>query len=263
MQALLGYNRKLAWVVVPTVIWACLGLSLALGAGRGGPPPFAMHLGLPEGGVIVPGRILLVEETESHLHLTSGVPDRRLEDMLQWESHLPFDLPDNLVVDFTGIDFSQPGMTSRTEFRLLDPANQPRRFAGQREVVLTKHYIVVLKPHEARLLPRGRDSEQLLQRLLNAKPGAGDTPGNRQRQHNQMDGPGQPPHERLNPRKGNGLGQTGELGAPPAGAPPQGQPPFPPEATPPKPDQPPGGPEALPPAQPTDPGAPPPAPPGP
>jgi hypothetical protein len=210
MAALLGYNRKLAWVIVPALLWACLALALALGAVQVGPPP---------GGMVVPGRLLRVEESKANLKLVVGYIAEQNPHVERWQREIGSKLPEDLIVEFSVV---QPGELRRSgspDFQLLEPAIEPRQFPGGREVVLTQKYIMLILPRETRLLPRGRDSEATLRRLLEERRGRGT--GGRGWQHRNQDKPGGPPD----------LPRPGELGPPPEGGPgvpPEGQPGGPP-----------------------------------
>ena len=76
---ILGYNRRLSWVVVALVLWALFSVALAVGAGgRDGPnpPPLHVRVGLPEGGQWIPGRLVSATEADGVLTLVVGVPRR-------------------------------------------------------------------------------------------------------------------------------------------------------------------------------------------
>ncbi len=173
MAALLGYNRKLGWVVVPALLWACLALALALGAVQVGPPP---------GGMIVPGRVLRVAETAGRLILQMGYLEEQRPFIERWQRDILSQLPENLAVEFSVLERSEYRQPLTPEFQLRDPASEPHRFPSQREVVLTQEYILLISPREARLLPRGRDSEAVLRRLLEERrERGGGGPGWRER----------------------------------------------------------------------------------
>lgn len=75
-MTILGYNRKLAWAAIAAVIWALLGLSLALGIS--GPPGeqlrAGLRLGMPEDGVRLRGHVVSMVEEQDGLHLTLAAP---------------------------------------------------------------------------------------------------------------------------------------------------------------------------------------------
>jgi hypothetical protein len=218
MQALLGYNRKLAWVVLPAIVWACLGLAFALGAAPGGPPPFALHLGWPPGGVVVPGRLLLLEETATGMHLRMGMPEPALARLQDWPAHLPFKLPPNLSVEFTPLPPGPPQEQPPADYRLLDPNTEIRELPRERQAVVTKDYIVVVLPFETRLLPRGADAEQRLRQLLQERP---DGWGRLRKWH-----PGEDKSERRQERRDKF--RRGDDKSTPPPAPPEGSTPPPP-----------------------------------
>jgi hypothetical protein len=165
MQALLGYNRKLAWVVFPALSWACLGLAFAMGMGFHGPPPFALALGPPPGGAVIPGRLLALDETAAGLTLRMGVPDFDLERARDWQARQPEPLK-NITVEFTELQPLPPEAQPEPEIHLLNSAEELRQLTAKRHVLLTRDYIVMILPFETRLLPRGEDAEQRLQQLI-------------------------------------------------------------------------------------------------
>lgn len=82
-MALIGYNRRLAWVVAPLILWALIGISIAFGAGwreNVHQPPLCLSIGAAEGSWWVQGKLVALRENDTGLTLelvgSAGKPPR-------------------------------------------------------------------------------------------------------------------------------------------------------------------------------------------
>jgi hypothetical protein len=157
-MALLGYNRKLLWVVVPAILWACLGLSVMAGPppDRGQPdsrPPIRFGLGPKGDAVFVQGAVRsIIEEQE---RLTVVVEQRGGGSAAGGSAVKPVTstLP-GLVLEVVA-----PGKipAGPLELRLRSGMRQPRRLPGGASGVLTERFFIKLEQDGVRIVPRPPD----------------------------------------------------------------------------------------------------------
>jgi hypothetical protein len=144
---ILSYNRRLAWVAIPAVLWALVGLSLALGitapAGEG--PRAGLRLGPPEGGLRLYGHVVSLTETADGLQIKLAVPDA--------PPAAPPELPAGIQVEFV-VDRAQLRVRPRIE---LADDSQLREFPGGRYVVVTTENILLFGHGDLRVVRRPPD----------------------------------------------------------------------------------------------------------
>ncbi|GEM_PF-2229478 len=159
------YNRRLAWVVIPTVVWAAIGLFLALGAGRpggSGEQQLGLRLGMAEGGLRLPGQVTELSEREDGLHITLAVRAEARPDLPE--------LPAGVFVEFVTPD-SPPTEPPLIE---LGPSGHVLRLPGGRVLALTDDYVLRFGREDLRIAPRPPQlTGERLRRWLREQGGAG------------------------------------------------------------------------------------------
>ena len=140
--AILGYNRKLAWAAIAAVIWALIGLSLALGvAAPPGELRAGLRLGMPEDGVRLRGHIVSLIEQEDGLHIVLAVPKQPPE--------LP-ELPARLFIEMV----TDP-QSRRSKPKLeLGADSQVRDLPGGRHIAVTTDHILFYGHGDLRIIKR-------------------------------------------------------------------------------------------------------------
>ena len=139
------YNRRLAWVVIPAVVWAAIGLFLALGAGRPGvegEQPLGLRLGLAEGGLRLPGQVLEVIEGDDGLHITLAVRADARPDLPE--------LPAGVSVEFV----TPTGPPTGPPLIELAPSGHVIKLPGGRVLALTDDYVLKFGREDLRIVPR-------------------------------------------------------------------------------------------------------------
>lgn len=175
---ILNYNRKLAWVAIPAVLWALVGLSLALGisspAANG--PRAGLRLGVPEGGLHLRGHVASLTEADGQLHIVLAVPGPLLPQLPE----LPEDLRIEVLAD-RGLMRARP----RIE---LGSGSQLRELPGGRFAVATGSRILLFGHGDLRIVRRPPDlADDRLYEWL-------------ERQHRRNEPP--PPEDRPRPPEG-------------------------------------------------------------
>lgn len=145
---ILSYNRRLAWVAIPAVLWALIGLGLALGitapageAGRAG-----LQLGVPEGGLRLRGHVVSVKESGGITRIVLAVPGPQAPPP-------PPQLPEDVQIEFVA-DHSQLRVRPTIE---LSDTSRLREFPGGRYAVVTERQILLFGHGEFRMLRRPLD----------------------------------------------------------------------------------------------------------
>jgi hypothetical protein len=141
---IISYNHRLAWVVVPAVIWALLGLSLALGitSPRGEDLRAGLRLGVPEGGLHLRGHVVNLTETDDGLRIVLAVPELL-------PPPLP-ELPHNVHIEVVA---GGKQMLSRPQIE-LSSESRLRELPGGRFAVVTADHIVLFGHGDLRLIKR-------------------------------------------------------------------------------------------------------------
>ena len=141
---ILSYNRRLAWVVVPLALWALFGSALAIGAGRrpDDKGPFHVRVGLPEGGLWLPGHLISVTETAEMLTIRIGV--RPGENPRIDHSHDDLSIE---VVEFPGKPEGEP------QIQVL--SSEVHLTRGGRGAALAEKYVIKFDRWHLQLVPRG------------------------------------------------------------------------------------------------------------
>jgi hypothetical protein len=132
-------------VVIPTVVWAVIGLFLALGAGRPGAEGqqhLGMRLGLAKGGLRLPGKVQEIVERGDGLHITLAVP-------AEAQPELP-ELPAGVFIEFT----APGGPTVAPPLIELEPSGHVIRLPGGRVLALTADYVLRFGREDLRIAPR-------------------------------------------------------------------------------------------------------------
>lgn len=145
-MALLGYNRRLIWVIIPLVLWAMLGLLLAAGAGArdGAPPPLNLQVNLPDGGIWLRGQLLSIAETEAGLTVRVAVRHGEVQ---------PLDAQHaNLVIEQVEMDHPRWGQPE-----IAIAGNEAVQLPNGRGAALTEHYLIRFSPGDVRIIPRPAD----------------------------------------------------------------------------------------------------------
>jgi len=229
----LRYNRRLFWIALAAALWMCCGMLLALGAARrpGEWPPVKFSVGLPEGGLWLPGMLQRIEEQPDRLLLTLAVPPGAKRELRGPHGEPGPKLPADLELHFVDADPRQAGPP---EVILLEGPRPPRELPGGRQIVITSRYIVKFGRGGVRVIPRPADmTREKLKRWLEKDE---EMLRRRRQQDGQPGGPpngpgqGLPPGEEPGPPPGMGQGHPqgpGRIVPPGLGAegPGQGPPP--------------------------------------
>ena len=157
-MALLSYNRRLLWVVVPAVLWALLGLSVVLGGearrGAAAAMPLGLGIGPTEGGLWIRGKMRRITEEPGRLAITIEIPTDAREEIRGARGEvLAQPTPD------VSVTFVRPGeiREGAPEIKQLSGAQRPRRLGQDRFGLLTERYIVKFGRDFVHLAPRPRD----------------------------------------------------------------------------------------------------------
>jgi len=157
-MALLSYNRRLLWVVVPAVLWALLGMCAVVGGqarhGAAQAMPFGLGIGPAEGGMWVRGRVRRIIEEPGRLAITVEIPTDAREEIHGARGEVLAQPPPDVSVTFV-----RPGEMPEgpPEIRLLSGMQGPRRLGLDRFGLLTERYIVKFGRDFVHLAPRPRD----------------------------------------------------------------------------------------------------------
>jgi len=142
---LLSYNRKLAWLVVGTTVWALFSLAASLGQTRLGPPPLSIQVGSPPGEIRLQGKLASVTETDGQLEIVIAVgPGATLE--------LPGDLPHDLSITLEDADQPHHGPPDIS----LDGHPVRIRRGIDSQWIDTEHYMIRFGRDEVRINQKGR-----------------------------------------------------------------------------------------------------------
>jgi len=163
--ALIGYNRRLAWVVAPLILWALIGISIAFGAGwreNVQQPPLRLSIGAAEGSWWVQGKLVALREDDTGLTLElvglAGKPPR-----------LP-ELPTDIHIEYV------EGKQTLNGPPVIQVPGEGRIFQlpGQRILAVGDNYIVSFGRDKVHIFkrPADLDRERLKQylRKQRAKP---------------------------------------------------------------------------------------------
>lgn len=155
-MALLGYNRKLLWVVLPAMLWAWLGLATALAPPPGqrppgGDPPVRMGIGPAVGGVYLPGMVKRVVETPGLLTITIEVAPDAPRDVFGSDMLSASHMPPGLKVEYVSPGELAPGPP---ELKLMGEMRQGKRLPGGASGILTENYLLKLDKRGVRIMPR-------------------------------------------------------------------------------------------------------------
>ena len=164
-MALIGYNRRLAWVVAPLILWALIGISIAFGAGwreNVQQLPLRLSIGAAEGSWWVQGKLVALREDDTGLTLElaglAGKPPRLPE--LPTDIHIEY-------VEGTQAPVGPPALNVPGEERLF-------QLPGQRTLVVGDMYVVSFGRDKVHIFkrPPDLDRERLKQylRKQHAKP---------------------------------------------------------------------------------------------
>lgn len=157
-MALLGYNRKLLWVVLPAMLWAWLGVAAALGPphGPGGPlpggePPVRFGIGPAAGGVYLYGVVKRVVEEPGQLVITIEAITGEARTVPAPGAQPEANMPPGLRVDYV-----TPGAlpAGPPELRLLGGMREGRRLPSGASGILTERFLLKIDEHGVRVLPR-------------------------------------------------------------------------------------------------------------
>lgn len=146
-MALYSYNRMLGWVVASLVVWATLGIGLALGAVRQVPGRNEFKLGwrfeqAPQI-LVLPGLLRRVDEVPGRLTLT-------IEQSEAKRPHKPRPLP-GLSVDYIEPGSLPPGPP---EINLQGEWRPPRPLRRGGYGLLSKQFLLIYNDQDVRVLPR-------------------------------------------------------------------------------------------------------------
>ncbi|HES58054.1 MAG TPA: hypothetical protein ENO21_01335, partial [Firmicutes bacterium] len=171
--ALLSYNRRLGLLAAAAAFWALIGIAASLGMVRGEdqPPPLSVSLGVPPGGVVLPGELVAIEQSDGVLSLTIGRPPNAPEGL-----PAAAELPDDIAVDFVTVEPRGPGQMRRQPPRIsLGPGEQrPRRLPGGDHLLLADKYAVRFGRGEVRVFPRPAErGGEFLRRMFGRERGPG------------------------------------------------------------------------------------------
>ncbi len=207
-MALLGYNRKLLWVVIPAVVWAWLGLALALGPPPGQGPrrgagPVRLGLGPAGDGVFIGGVLKRAVEDQDQLVLTVEMAPGAVRQILGRGDQPVHNLPPGLSVEFVA-----PGElpAGPPQLQLRNGQRTARRLPSGAHGVLTGRFLLKYEARGVRVIPRPFDM---------LPPGGADRPG-RGRLRDRVRDKVQDWREQRPPRE---PGRGGGAGSPPPEAP--------------------------------------------
>ena len=174
-MALLGYNKRLFWVVWPLLIWAYWGLFAALGAEQQEQGLLKLSLGLPEGAVTLAGELRQLTEETDEVTLVLALPPGAPELMRGPEGESYPELPPGLTVEYVSTEDAAPGPP---QIHLLKGDNRPLTLPAGRQLVSTARYVFVFDRHGVRVWPASDRPklERLKQRLLEREEGRPDRP---------------------------------------------------------------------------------------
>jgi hypothetical protein len=160
-MALLGYNRKLMWVVLPAMLWAWLGVAAALGPPHGpgqpppgGEPPVRFGIGPAAGGVYLSGVVKRVVEEPGQLVITIEAEAAEPRTVPAPGEQPEADMPPGLRVDYVTPGELPPGPP---ELRLLGGMREGRRLPSGASGILTERFLLKIDEHGVRVLPRPRE----------------------------------------------------------------------------------------------------------
>lgn len=158
-MALLSYNRKLLWVVIPAVVWAWLGLALALGPppGRGGirgEGPVRLGIGPAGEGVFIAGALKRAAEVDDRLVLTMELAPGAVREVLGRGDQPVRNLPPGLAVEYVA-----PGAlpAGPPQFNLRSGQRNARRLPSGAHGVLTSRFLLKYEERGVRVIPRPFD----------------------------------------------------------------------------------------------------------
>jgi hypothetical protein len=158
-MALLSYNRKLLWVVIPAIVWAWLGLAAALGPppghGRpGGEGPVRFGIGPAGDAVFISGVLKRVEERPEQLVLTIELAPGAEHQILGRGDKPVSRLPFGLTVEYVA-----PGElpAGPPELDLRGRQREPRRLPSGAQGVLTQRFLLKYEERGVRVIPRPND----------------------------------------------------------------------------------------------------------
>jgi hypothetical protein len=147
-MALLSYNRYLAWVVVPAILWALLACMSLMAPGPGREPRDGrLKAGMrfepvPEA-LEIEGVLLSAREDQQRLYLQiAGSPSQREEQPA---------IPSDISIEYVPGD---PGAPQQFNLELQDGMAKPRRLPGGDFGFATKHYVIKYGGKEIEILPR-------------------------------------------------------------------------------------------------------------
>lgn len=142
-MALLGYNKRLIWVIIPLVLWAFTGLLLAAGVGArdGVPAPLNLKLNLPEGGLWLHGQLLSITEDVGILTLRIAVRPGKLSQ------------PDNPHTDLV-IERVESTRPLKQRPNLAISGNDSIIFPNGRGAALTEKYLIRFGSGDVWIIPR-------------------------------------------------------------------------------------------------------------
>lgn len=158
-MALLGYNRKLLWVVIPAIVWAWLGLALALAPPPGqrshrdgGPVKFGIG---PAGDSLFIGGVLKrVEERQDATVLTIELAPDAKRQILGRDNEPVSKLPPGLKVEYVA-----PGElpAGPPQLQLRNGQRSAKRLPSGAFGLLTREFLLKYEARGVRVFPRPLD----------------------------------------------------------------------------------------------------------
>jgi hypothetical protein len=162
-MALLGYNRKLLWVVLPAMLWAWLGVAAALGPPPGlpppgGEPPVRFGIGPATNGVYLTGVVKRVVEEPGQLTITiettsikSAATGTGAQPTPGADTQPSPGMPPGLKVEYVA-----PGKlpAGPPELKLMGTMRQAKRLPSGASGILTERFLLKIDERGVRVLPR-------------------------------------------------------------------------------------------------------------
>ena len=151
-MAILSYNRRLAWVVIPAVLWAfaAIVVSWSASARHGEAPPVSFQMERLPGTMVAAGSVRLIRESDERLEIVVAVPPGAPRQVLTGDHRPVSELPADLVIRL--ID-QQEGRGGRPEIDVLGGERSVQHALG-RWVVWTKRYMIKFDRERAWIIPR-------------------------------------------------------------------------------------------------------------
>jgi hypothetical protein len=162
-MALLGYNRKLLWVVLPAILWAWLGVAAALGPPPGQPPPggeppVRFGIGPAANGVYLSGVVKRVVEEPGQLTITIEsasntlmAPGTGAQPTPGADAQPAPGIPPGLKVEYVKPGELPPGPP---ELRLMGKMREGRRLPSGASGILTERFMLKIDERGVRIMPR-------------------------------------------------------------------------------------------------------------